>query len=142
MQAVTLKASGAQLASTTGSSVSVDDSTYTDALFVLDVTAAATQTADTLDVYIDVTPDSGATWFNLIHFTQVVGDGGAVKHAAKISKGQLLNDPDASLAITSDAAAGVVRNLFVGQDYRYRSTITDASTDDASFTYSVKGYFS
>lgn len=141
MQYVTFKASGAQTDSTTGDAVTVNGS-YTDATFILDVTALATETADKLDVFIDVSPDGGQTWLNAVHFTQQDGDGSAAKLVAKMSKGALLNDPDADLAVTSDAAESVVRNLFVGNTWRYRSTITDATTDNASFTYSLIGVFS
>lgn len=139
MQNVTFKASGAQTASTTGSAVTVNGP-YTEALFILDVTALATDAADYLDVFVDVSPDGGQTWLNAIHFTQQAGNGSAAKLAAKLTK-EGLADPDADLAVTADAASGVVRNLFVGNTYRYRSTVTDASTDDASFTYSLIGVF-
>lgn len=142
MQNVTFKSSGAQTASsTTGETIQVEGN-YTDAVFVLDVTALATETADKLDVYIDVSPDGGQTWLNAIHFTQMDGDGSAIKEVAKISKGATLDDPDAVLAVTSDASESVVRQLFVGNTWRYRSAITDASTDNASFTYSLIGIFS
>lgn len=141
MQNVTFKASGAQTESTTGGAVSVPGD-YTDAVFVLDVTALATETADKLDVYIDVSPDGGTTWLNAVHFTQQDGDGSAAKLVAKLSKGTPLDDADATLAVTADAAESVVRNLFVGNTWRYRSVIVDSATDNASFTYSLIGVFS
>lgn len=139
MEVITLKSSGAQTESTTGDSINLlekqGDPAWRSAVFILDVTALATQTADKLDVYIDVSAD-GEKWVNAIHFTQMDGDGSAATEVAKLSSGEL-NDPDAILAVTSDAAEAVVRNTGVLPYVRYRSAITDASTDDASFTYSV-----
>lgn len=133
-----LKTLAAQTASTTGDAVRID-SDYSEAIFVLNVTALATEVADTLDVYIDVSPD-GQTWFNSTHFTQILGNGSAAKIAAKVTKGGDFADPDAVLAITADASAGVVRQLGILPYIRYRSAITDAGTDNASFTYSLTGY--
>jgi hypothetical protein len=141
MQTISLKNSGAQTGSTTGDTVNVA-SGYVDALFVLDVTAAATEVGDTLDVYVDASPDAGTTWLNVAHFTQKLGNGGATKEVAKISRGVALDNNDATLVVTADAAAAVVRQLFVGNTYRYRSVIVDAGTDNASFTYSLVGIFS
>lgn len=141
MQSITFKSAGAQTDSATGGELQVEGN-YSEAVFILDVTALATETADKLDVFIDVSPDNGTTWLNAVHFTQLSGDGSATKEVAKITKGVALNDPDAVLAVTSDAASGVTRNLFIGNKWRYRSTITDATTDNASFTYSLVGVFS
>src|SRR4030067_2875554 len=44
---------------------------------LLDITASATESGDTLDVYVDVL--IGATWINAIHFTPQAGDGAAKK---------------------------------------------------------------
>lgn len=99
---------------------------------VLDVTAAATETADKLDVMIDVSMD-GSTWVNVIHFTQHAGDGGAAKYfAATPDVGSGVEE-----AVTSDVAAGGTPRVFFGRYVRVRQTITEASTDNASFTYSV-----
>lgn len=138
MLVLPLKALAAQTASVTGDAVLITKP-YDEAIFVLDVTNADTDAADTLDVYIDVSPD-GQTWFNSTHFTQIVGNGAAAKIAAKVTKGGDFADPDAVLAITADAAAGVVRQLGIMPYIRYRSVVVDASTDDATFTYSLTGY--
>ena len=139
MLTIPFKTLTAQTASTTGAAVRLS-SNYEEAIFVLDVTNADTDATDYLDVYIDVSPD-GETWFNSTHFTQIAGNGAAAKIAAKITKGGDFADPDAILAITADATAGVVRQLGIMPYIRYRSVVTDASTDDATFTYSLTGYF-
>jgi hypothetical protein len=87
--------------------------------FVLDVSAAATDAVDSLDVYVQTKLD-GVNWVDMIHFTQVVGNGGAKRFIAKVS---------ASLA------AGNVRHL-LGDEYRVRWDITDADFN-CSFTFSV-----
>ena len=134
-----LKTLAAQTASTTGDTVRLDND-YSEVIFVLDVTNADTDAGDTLDVYIDVSPD-GSTWFNSTHFTQILGNGAAAKIAAKVTKGGDFADPDAILAVTADAAAGVVRQLGIMPYIRYRSAVVDTGTDDATFTYSLTGYF-
>lgn len=138
MQYIDFKTSGAQTASATGDSILLTNS-FSSALFVLDVTAAATDVGDLLDVYIDFSGD-GTSWINAIHFTQVLGNGGAKKEMAKVNN-DLLENPDAVITIATDCASSVVRNTGVLPYVRYRSAITDVGTDDASFTYSVKGFF-
>lgn len=137
MKTLVLKQSAAQTTSTTGDGVQIleDANAFTSATFILDVTAAATAAGDTLDVYVDFSPDN-SIWVNAAHFTQVLGNGGAKREIAKITSGEL-NDPDAVLAVASDAAAAVTRNTGIMPFVRYRSAITDATTDDASFTYSI-----
>lgn len=132
------KTSGAQTASTTGDTIRLPTA-YKQAIFILDVTAAATASGDTLDVYVDFSPD-GTSWINAIHFTQVLGNGGAKKELAKID-GQPLDVSDATISIASDASSGDVRNIGIFPYVRYRSSIVDADTDNASFTYSLQGYF-
>lgn len=99
--------------------------------FILDVTVAATEAGDTLDVFIQTKLD-GTNWVDVVAFTQVVGNGGAVRHFGKICAGvttAMFEDGDA-------LSAGSVRN-FLGDEYRVRYAITDAGTDNASFTFSV-----
>lgn len=97
--------------------------------FILDVTAAVTDAADTLDVKVQTTL-GGAYWVDVVHFTQVLGNGGALKHVAKILAG-------AAESMFADAvlAAGSVRNL-LGDQWRVTWTTVDADAD-ASFTFSV-----
>ncbi len=104
----------------------------------LDVTAAATDATDTLDVYIDMSIDGGTRWNNLIHFTQVLGNGGAKTFVAVIKN----DNPGASavFATTSDAAAGATRQIGFGDRIRVRSVSVDASTQNVSFTFSVKAF--
>jgi hypothetical protein len=121
--------------------VEQDSAPFVEAEFILDVTAAATAVDDTLDVYIDFSPDGGLTWVNAIHFTQVLGNGGAKRELAKINANTGLATPTAPLNIAADAASGAVRNISLFEDVRYRAVVVDAGTDNASFTYSLKAVY-
>lgn len=104
--------------------------------FILDVTAAATDVTDTLDVYIDWSFDN-SKWLNGGHFTQVLGNGGA--KSFYMSFGPSATDTTVTDA-TSDAAAGAVRPGMFGAYVRTRYVIVDPGAGAASFTFSVKGY--
>lgn len=98
-------------------------------VFVLNVTAAATDAADTLNVKVQTKLD-GTNWVDVCAFTEVLGNGGALKHVAKIAAG-------AAQAMFVDAAlaAGSVRNL-LGDEWRTVHAQVDADSD-ASFTFSI-----
>jgi len=98
-------------------------------VFILNVTAAATDAADTLDVGIETKLD-GSNWVDAVAFTQVLGNGGALKHIAKIEAGT-------AQAMFKDAAlaAGSTRNL-LGDEWRVTWVQVDADSD-ASFSFSV-----
>ena len=109
------------------------------AQFLLNVTAAATDATDTLDVYIQSSPDAGTTWDDFVHFTQVLGNGGAKKFVAYWNA---LVAPDAELAAPADAAmAAGVKQGPIGEILRVKWVVVDAAADDASFTFSVSGSF-
>lgn len=99
--------------------------------FQLDVTVAATDVGDTLDVYVQTTID-GTNWVDIVHFTQVLGNGGAKRFFSKISASLALTEFENATAL----GAAAVRHI-VGDRYRVRWAITDASTDNASFTFGV-----
>lgn len=96
---------------------------------VLDVTAAATASGDTLDVFVQTRPDGG-NWMDVVAFTQVLGDGGAKRFVAKVASEQALSAFEAAATLS----AGSVRHL-LGRDWRVRWAISEA--DAASFTFSV-----
>ncbi len=75
---------------------------------LLNVTAAAAAVGDTLDVYVQGSVDGGTTWDDVIHFTQVLGNGGAKKFLARW---QGLIASTTPLAAPQDAAlaAGVAQ---------------------------------
>jgi len=105
-------------------------------VFLLDITASATDALDVLNVYIDVSLDN-STWFNAVHFTQQDGNGAVGKQIAVL-------DPSTPgtgvVAVTSDATSGVVRPAVWGPYMRARWTIADTGTANSSHTFSVVGY--
>jgi hypothetical protein len=106
------------------------------ATFICKLTAAATEAGDTLDVFVDLSLDT-VTWFNGIHFTQMLGNGGAKTFVASICF------PTAGVAnidVTSDAAAAATRNLWAPH-VRIGWNNTDANANtNAIFSFSVSAY--
>jgi len=99
----------------------------------LDVSAAAKEVGDTLDVAVQTSLDD-TNWFDICAFTQVLGNGGAKRHIAKL---------DASLAqatfeVASALSAGAIRNI-IGRRLRVKYVTTNDADDpvDTSFTFSV-----
>lgn len=98
-------------------------------LLVLDVTAAATDAADTLDVVIQTSIGAAAVK-DCCYFTQVLGNGGAKCHVAKIVV------PVAETMYSYAAlAAGNIKNI-LGDTINCKYTMVDAD-GDGSFTFSV-----
>ena len=107
------------------------------ALVALKVTAAAAGATDKLDVYVqkDVGKPGDPQWTDFIHFTQVLGNGGAIIQVA-----ELVNDgtnPTAPMhAIQNQALAVGVNHGPWSDDWRIAWTVTDGGT--ASFTFEVE----
>lgn len=134
-QAFTLLASAARTAGANGSTVFVGGrQRYAVLLSVAD--ASLTDAGDTLDVYVDLSPDSGTTWINAIHFTQRAGNAaGAVQEWAVLDP----SDPAATVTdVTSDAASGAVRPYVFGDAMRARWAIVDSGDANSSHTFGVK----
>lgn len=104
------------------------------ALYMLDVTAAATDVGDTLDVYIQSSID-GTTWDDFIHFTQVLGNGGAKKLIA--AHNSTITPTTAMGPAVDGALAAGVKQGPVGSQFRIKYVIVDADAN-ASFTFSIK----
>lgn len=136
MAVATLLASAARTASGTATPAAVGRFERVKAiLFYLGVTVAATDVGDTLDVFIQHSPDGGTTWDDFVHFTQVLGDGGAKKFIATWNRDVV---PTSALKPPADAslAAGVQQGP-ISPTWRVKWVIVDAGTDDASFTFSL-----
>ncbi len=132
----TLKASAAVGAgSVTGDAIKLQK-VYKQMTIALSVTAAAAEVDDTLDVYIDTSYDGGTTWVNVVHFSQVLGDGGAKEYAVNINN----ENPAAEIDVASDATAGTVRALALGDRIRYRSAVVDPGAGVASFTFGLVAF--
>lgn len=130
-EAVTLTASAARTSNGSGGGVYIGHLSRLQVL--LSITASATDAGDTLDVYVDVSPD-GSTWLNAVHFTQQAGNGAAVKQTATLDRA---NPGTSVIAVTSDAAAGSVRPALWGLYARARWAIADSGNGNSSHTFAV-----
>lgn len=134
---VTLVASAARTAS--GNSGDLTGyAPFTSACFVLEVTAAATAAGDTLNVYVQRKLPNG-DYDDIVAFTQVLGDGGAKVYRADVYSGASAGGEEAPKDGT--LTAGTSADLMWGNTLRVKWVIVDATTDDASFTFSVHGNF-
>lgn len=135
MNMITLLASAARLVSGTGAVANVPNvSLLRGGLFVLDVTAAASLAGDTLDVYVQSSYDDGTTWDDFVHFTQVLGNGGAKKIRAKWLRDLV---PTTPMGLLKDATLAVgVEQGPVFPLLRIKYVVVDG-TGTHSFTFSV-----
>lgn len=105
---------------------------------LLDVTAAATDVDDTLNVYLQTFRNG--QWDDFAHFTEVLGNGGVQKFLVEWFKGVT---PESEQHAPQDAtlAAGVQQGGKIGTDLRVKFVIVDPGAGAASFTFSVSGQF-
>ncbi len=129
--AITLLASGVRTDTSTGTTAVRLPKGMQGLAFILDVTAAAMDAGDKLDVYIQTKLD-GTNWVDVQRFTQLLGTGGAKRYYAKITAGAAMTEFENATGLGEHN----VRNL-IGDDWRVRYDVTDTGTDDASFTFSV-----
>lgn len=127
-EAVAIQASGVQTTTGTGSAVKLPYE-FKAVTFELDVTAAATAVGDTLDVTIQTKVDQ-TNWVDAVHFTQVLGNGGAKRYLATLTTGINQTMYEVGTALT----AGSVRNVW-GDEWRVSWAI--ASSSSPSFTFAV-----
>lgn len=95
--------------------------------------AAAADAGDTLDIYIDGSWDEGATWYNVIHFTQLLGNVTAPKAYLAVSHTGLAA---VYQDVSADLAAAAAPRHFVADRVRVRATTADADAN-ASWTVSL-----
>lgn len=133
--ATVLVASAARATSSTSTLSPADIALIKNAVFLLNVTAAATEVTDTLDVYIQQSADGGTTWDDFIHFTQVLGTGGAKKYIATWSR-EAAAESEMKAATDAGIAAGVLQGP-VTSTWRAKWVIVDAGTVNASFAFSI-----
>lgn len=105
---------------------------------LLALTDAQDDVDDTLDVYVDSSPDGGTTWVNFVHFTQILGNGSDVLTFVAISPriGTAIEEN-----VTSDVAAGGTPRPFIGDRVRVRYVVVDPTGADASFDFTVTATF-
>ena len=132
---LTLAASAARTASATGTAYDLG-AAWRRISVLLNITSSATDAADTLDVYVDMSTDNN-TWVNVIHFSQQAGDGAAATEYATLEP----STPGASvITATANVAAGAVRPAFLGRYIRARWVIVDSGDADQSHTFSVTAF--
>lgn len=129
---VTLLASAAQTATSTGETAVFMPDAPNAYAFVCDLTAAATEVGDLLDLFVQT--KIGAFWVDVVHFTQMLGNGGAKRYVAKVTGALATAEFENGTAL----GAAAVRNL-IGDQWRVRFVVTDAGAANASFTFSVVG---
>lgn len=105
---------------------------YQRAILTLTVSDVNDDSNDTLDVYVDVSPDNGATWVNAVHFDQFAGDGTGGSRVAVLNPAAAA--PTADIDTSSDASAGDVRPYLWGSQMRARYVTVDPTGTDAAFT--------
>jgi len=131
----TILASAARTAAGTQVFPSIPHST-TAILIQLDVTAAATDSGDILKMWVQGTID-GTNYYDIGRFADILGNGGAkrfimvLQRTGSIAEGDIITPTDASMA------ASTVDYGPFPDELRLKYTVTDAGTDDASFTFSV-----
>jgi hypothetical protein len=118
---------------TSGQQVSLGGfSQITSAVFQLTVSVAAAAAGDTLDVYIQHSVDGGSTYDDFVHFTQVLGNGGAKKFLAFWS-GMVV--PETELGAPTDATLAVgVKQGQVGSTWKTKWVIAGSTP---AFTFKV-----
>jgi hypothetical protein len=98
-------------------------------ILVCDLTAAATDVGDTLDVKVQT--QIGGLWVDVAYFTQMLGNGGAKRFGAKLMNQTAFALGDIAGALT----AGNIRHL-CGDEWRVNYVVVDANANSA-FTFSV-----
>jgi hypothetical protein len=104
-------------------------------LWVLTLTNAGDNVADTLDVFIDFSLD-GTTYVNAVHFTQILGNGADALtfYASSVPTGTTTTP-----ALTADAAVGTCRPALIGPYVRGRYALVNGGGTH-TFTFSLVGY--
>lgn len=124
-QQLTLEASSPKTASG-NSSETILKGVPNAASFELDVTAASTLVGDTIDVSIQTKVLND--WVDIVHFTQVLGNGGTKRFYAKVTSALAETMFENATAL----AAGAVRSIL---GVALRVSWTEVGT--GSFTFSV-----
>lgn len=103
------------------------------AVLLLDVTAAAQLVGDTLDVYLQGSVD-GSSWNDILHVTQVLGNGGAKKYEARWFRDMA---PETELGALLDKAMteGVLQGPQAVSNWRLAWVVAGGA--NKSFTFSV-----
>jgi hypothetical protein len=90
---------------------------------------AAGDVGDTLDITVQT--NLAGLWTDVVHFTQILGNGGIKRFGAKLMTQTAFAIGDIATALT----AGNIRHLF-GDEWRVSYVIVDAN-DNSTFTFSI-----
>ena len=136
-ETITLAASAARTASANGTTIHTGGRAKY--IFVLSISdASVTDAGDTLDVYVDFSPDAGTTWINAIHFTQRAGNAaGAKTEVAVLEAG---GTGATIVDATTDAASAAVRPYVFGNAMRARWAIVDSGDHNSSHTFGLQAF--
>ena len=104
---------------------------YKGGTFVLDVTSAATAAGDTLNVYVQRLLADG-TYDDVVSFTQVLGNGGAVAFVADVLFDSTASDE--RVVQTGALAAGTVNAVPMSHALRVSYVIVSVTAPDFDFT--------
>lgn len=103
-------------------------------IWYLDVTVAATDVDDTLDVSVQTMLVTDV-WVSVASFTQVLGNATEpIRHVMKT----VVTEPQAVFVAGASLAAGSVRHIF-GRSWRAFYVIVDPGAGAASFDFTVSG---
>lgn len=105
-------------------------------VFYLDVTAAAAAAGDTLDVYVQSAVNTSGGWNDFIHFTQVLGNGGAKQYVATWQP-LAAAETDIIAPQNGAIAVGVVQNI-QAFTWKVKWVIVNGGGGTQSFTFSLK----
>jgi hypothetical protein len=98
------------------------------AMFILNVTASSSPT--TLDVYLQHSPDSGTTWYDFAHFTQVGAVATSIQAMNWDRKSDATNAASTAVTVTGDAAIAasvVISAPIVASQFRAKWVIAGTS---------------
>ncbi len=105
-------------------------------LVQLDVTAAATEVDDILAMWVQGTID-GTNYYDIGRFADVLGNGGAKRYIMILQRTGSISEADIVTPTDGSLSAATVNYGPFPDDLRIKYTVTDAGTDNASFTFSV-----
>ena len=136
---ITLRASAEVSTATTQNGTGIKlQRKYSELVVVLDVTAAADDVDDTLNVFVDTSFDGGTTWVNIGHFTEILGNGGAKKYIMAFKANPITGSN--AVPLGDDQSDNAALQIGFGDQLRYRAVTVDPTGTDIAITYSVTGF--
>jgi len=136
MSLVTILASAARTTSSTSSTVSIHPRTRSLA-FHLQITNAATDAADTLNVYLQSSPN-GTDWDDFVSFTQVLGNGAdSLNYVAFVNLEEYQSSQVHAMQNGALSAETIVQGPIFPSYVRAKYVIADSGDGDQSFTFSL-----